>query len=216
MKLKRGDLNIDMEGNLTAKVGKNRWSVNTQTCTIHHWRVISVISMEQLWKRPWYKTIIGTWDMWANLTAWRTLNLLADGLQNGQMRYSSIFWTLPFSTAVSFSPLVLQIIASTFHTDIGDGPKQEAGRVPWPQTTRHRRQTPSTSKLKRLDSRNNRHWLMQCKRIWYCVCSAKNETRTKYKCWVGNIGLRATPRFEVHHTKLYYWEPSDTEIEKLL
>jgi hypothetical protein len=38
------------------------------------------------------------------------------------MRYSFIFWTLPFSTAASFSPLVLQIIASTFHTDIGEGP----------------------------------------------------------------------------------------------
>jgi hypothetical protein len=31
MKLKRGDLNTDMESNLTVKVGKNRWSVITQT-----------------------------------------------------------------------------------------------------------------------------------------------------------------------------------------
>jgi hypothetical protein len=38
------------------------------------------------------------------------------------MRYSSNFWTLPISTAVSFSPLVLQIIASTIHNDIGEEP----------------------------------------------------------------------------------------------
>jgi hypothetical protein len=89
--------------------------------------------------------------------------------------------------------------------------------VPPPQTTRQRRQTPSMSKLKRLDSRNNRHWLMQCKRIWCCVCYAKNkETRTKYKCLVGNTGLCATPRFEVRYTKLYYWEPTDSEMKKLL
>jgi len=148
--------------------------------------------------------------MWANLTAWRTLTLLADGLQNGQMRYSSIFWTLPFSTAVSFSPLVLQIIASTIHTDIGEGPNTRGRKGALTSDHKTWRQTPSMSKLKGLDSRHNRHWLMQCKRIWFCVCSTKNkETRTKYKCRVGNTGLCATPHFKVHHTKLYYWEPTD-------
>jgi len=42
-----------------------------------------------------------------NLTACETFNLLADGLGNGQRSCSSIFWTLPFSTALSFSPLVV-------------------------------------------------------------------------------------------------------------
>jgi hypothetical protein len=45
-------------------------------------------------------------------------------------------------------------------------------------TARQGRQAPSTSQLKRLDTRHNRHWSMQCKRIQGCVCSAKDtETR---------------------------------------
>ena len=49
---------------------------------------------------------------------------------------------------------------------------------------RQGRQAPSISQLKRLDTRHNRHWLMQCKRIRCHVCSAKNkETGTKFKCW---------------------------------
>ena len=59
----------------------------------------------------------------------------------------------------------------------------EARRVPRPQTTRQTKQAPSTSQLQRLDSRLNRHWFMQCKRIQCHMSSAKNkETRTKYKC----------------------------------
>jgi hypothetical protein len=43
--------------------------------------------------------------------------------------------------------------------------------VPWTQTTRQGRQAPSTTQIQRLDSRHNRHWLMQCKRILCHVCS---------------------------------------------
>ena len=57
-----------------------------------------------------------TWDMWTNLTAWWTLTLLADRLGNGQRNYSSIFWTLQFSTVLSFSPLVVQNV----HSDKSD------------------------------------------------------------------------------------------------
>jgi len=46
-----------------------------------------------------------------------THTLLADGLGNGQRS-----WTLPFSTALSFSPLVVQIITQPIQTDIGEGP----------------------------------------------------------------------------------------------
>ena len=38
-------------------------------------------------------------------------------------------------------------------------------------TARQGRQAPSTSQLKRLDTRHNRHWFMQCKRIQCCVWS---------------------------------------------
>ena len=155
--------------------------------------------------------------MLMNLTGWQTLTLLADGLGNRQRSYSSISWTLPFSTALSFLPLVVQ----NYHTDSSDVRMlmrdliQEAGRVPWPQTTSRRRQAPSTSQIQRLDLRHNRHWLMQCKRIRCRVCSAKNkEIITKYKCWDYNIGLCTTPCFEEYHTKLHFWEPIDTKMEK--
>jgi len=59
---------------------------------------------------------------------------------------------------------------------------------------------------------------MQCKRIQCCVCvvfSAKNkETRMKFKCQECNIGLFATPCFEVHHTELHFWGSADTKMEK--
>jgi hypothetical protein len=42
---------------------------------------------------------------------------------------------------------------------------QEAGRVPQTQTTRQGRKPLSMSQLKWADTRHNRHWLMQCKRI---------------------------------------------------
>jgi hypothetical protein len=48
-------------------------------------------------------------------------------------------------------------------------------------TARQGRQAPSMSQLKRLDTRNNRHWLMHCDRIQCRVCSTENvETRTKF------------------------------------
>jgi hypothetical protein len=45
-----------------------------------------------------------------------------------------------------------------------------------------------------------RHWLMQCKRIQWHVCSAKNkENRMTFKCQECNIGLCAALFFEVYH-----------------
>jgi hypothetical protein len=92
---------------------------------------------------------------------------------------------------------------------------QEGGRVPRSQAARWRVWAPSKSQLKRLDSRHNRCWLMQCKSFQCLLCSAKiNETRTKYKLREFNIGLCATPCFEVCPTKLHFWEPTDIEMEK--
>jgi hypothetical protein len=63
--------------------------------------------------------------------------------------------------------------------------------------------------------REIRHWLMQCKRIWWRVCYAKNKVeRTKVKCQECNIGLCATPCFKIYHTKLHFWGANDTKIEK--
>jgi hypothetical protein len=70
--------------------------------------------------------------------------------------------------------------------------------VPRSQTARWKRQVPSTSQIQKLDSRHSRYWLMQCKRIHYHLCSARNkETRTICKCQECNIGLCATPCFKV-------------------
>jgi hypothetical protein len=113
--------------------------------------------------------------MWKNLTACQTVTLLADGFGNRQRRCSSIFWTLPFSTALSFSPLVVK--HWQFKLTLVRDLIQEAGRVPRPQTARQRRPAPSASQLKRLDLRHNRHWLMHCKRIRCCVCSDKNKNK---------------------------------------
>jgi hypothetical protein len=79
---------------------------------------------------------------------------------------------------------------------------QEERRVPWPQATRQIKQAPSISQLQRLDSRHNRHWSMQCKRIQCHVCSAKNkETITRYKCQKQNT-IVCYPMFPgiSHHT----------------
>jgi len=91
---------------------------------------------------------------------------------------------------------------------------QEVGRVCLASDHKTKKTSPSMSQLKRLDSSHNRHWLFQCKRIWQHVCSAKNKETKKYKCRECNIGLCATPCFKVHHTKLHFWEPNDTKMEK--
>jgi hypothetical protein len=58
-------------------------------------------------------------------------------------------------------------------------PPPAPGRVAPPQTTRQRRQAPSMIQVRTLNLRHNRHWLMQRKRIWCCVCSTKKQrTRT--------------------------------------
>ena len=79
-------------------------------------------------------------------------------------------------------------------------------------TTRAGKQAPSTSHLKRHDTRQNRQWLMQCKRIWCHVFSVKNkETTMKFKCQECNIRLCANPYFKVYHTKLHFWGSAHTK-----
>ena len=123
MKMKRGDLNIDMEGILTAKVGKNRQSVHTQTnmhypplegsfCDKHGTAVKLAIIQDS-------NRHVGYVDKSDCMTNPYSISRRTSKWKN---EISSTFWTLAFSTAVSFSPLGLQIMASTFHTDIGEGP----------------------------------------------------------------------------------------------
>ena len=52
-------------------------------------------------------------------------------------------------------------------------------------TARQGRKTPSTCQLKRLHTRQNRHWLMQCESVQFSVCSTKNK-ETKQNSRVKN------------------------------
>jgi hypothetical protein len=80
---------------------------------------------------------------------------------------------------------------------------------------RHGIQAATTSQLKIHDTRHNRHWLMQCKRIWCRVCSAKNkETRMKFEGRECNITFFAIPCFKVYHSKLHFGRSTDTSIVK--
>ena len=82
-------------------------------------------------------------------------------------------------------------------------------------TARQGRQVPSMGQLKDFNTRHNRHWLVQRKRIQICVGSTENkETKITFKCWECNIGLCATPCFKVYHTKLHFWRSNDTKMEK--
>ena len=79
----------------------------------------------------------------------------------------------------------------------------------------HGRQAATTSQLKIHDTSHNRHWLMQCNRIWYHVCSAKNkEIRTKLKGRECNMTFFAIPCFEVYHSKLHFGGSTDTNMVK--
>jgi hypothetical protein len=72
-------------------------------------------------------------------------------------------------------------------------------------------QVPSIRQLNRLDTRHKKHEGM---RIEYHACSVKNKATKKFKYLERNVKLCATPCFEVHHTKLHFWWPTDTNLEK--
>lgn len=111
--------------------------------------------------------------------------------------------------------LRFKVLTMMIQTAVVEDLIQEAERVSQSHSTRRIRQASSMSQIQRLDSRHNRHWLTQCRRIWCLVYSAKNkETRTKYKCRKCNIGSCAIPCFELYHTKLHCYEPAETKLEK--
>lgn len=73
----------------------------------------------------------------------------------------------------------------------------------------------SISQLKRLDTRWNNYRPLKGKTVECCARSAKNKgTETKFRCPEWNVGLCASMYCEVYHTKLYFWEPSYTKLEK--
>ena len=81
-----------------------------------------------------------------------------------------------------------KIITLTIQTDIGEAPNTRGRKGA--STSDHKMKTsPFTIQIQRLDSRHNKPWLMQCKRILCRVCSTKNkETRRQYKCRECDLG----------------------------
>ena len=102
-----------------------------------------------------------------------------------------------FNSCIILASCVSKLLHWQFRQTLVRNLIQKAGRVPQPQTARWKRQVPSTSQIQRLDSRHNRHWLMQCKRIRCHLYSARNKETRTYKCRECNIRLCATPCFKV-------------------
>lgn len=131
------------------------------------------MSIENLRNQPQYKTIIEIWHNRTNLTAWQTFTPLADGPRNGQRSYFFTFWYLQLSSILLFLSLMVQNYHPlTIQTDIGEDLK-----VPQTQTTRHDRQAPFISQIKRV---HNTQQTLASGREANCVplchaCSAKNK-----------------------------------------
>ena len=126
--------------------------------------------------------------MWTDLTTLQTVTALADQLGCGQRSLSSILCTLPLSTALSISPLVVQNHRTDNYTVIGEGLNTRGGNGALTtdcntrggngdlttdcntrggnvalNTDCNTRQATSIKNPKRLDSIHNKRWLIQRK-----------------------------------------------------
>ena len=81
----------------------------------------------------------------------------------------------------------------TIQTDMLRDLIQEMGRV---SRTQSKRQAPSVSQLKRLDTIHSKHWPLKWKRIVCCAFSKKKETRRKFECSDCSVGLYACAKLE--------------------
>jgi hypothetical protein len=178
MKPNTGDLKTKVRGSLIAIIQKDKLNVNVLP-NMH-----SPPLEGNFWGKHGWDVKLATVQEYIRHMGYAEV---ADWLGSGQRSYSSTFWTLPLSIVNSCN--ILPSYGSKLShwlfrlTLVRDLP-QEPGKVPRPQTTRQRRQAPTTSQLRRLNSRHNGQWLMQCKRIWCCECSTKmqsnkNTTRVK-------------------------------------
>jgi len=166
--------------------------------------------MENLWNQPQYKTIIEIWHTGTNLTACQTFTPLADGHGNGQRSYFFTFWNLQLSSILLFQPLMVQ---NYHHWPFRLRLVRTKGCLrPRPQDKTDK--PPSSVKQKDYTI-HNKHWLLDGKRIVCHACSAKNKgTSMKFKCAECNWVLCASTCFKIHYTKLHFWEPSYTKLEK--
>jgi len=120
------------------------------------------------------------------------------------------------SQQFSHSPLYwFTIITPTFQPDSGVGPTVRDGEGTSTQVSRQEAQALPTCKMTRLDTRHNKHWPVAGKRTGWCACSAKNNaTRLEFRRPENNVGLCAGTSLKVYHTKLHFYGPTDTKLEK--
>jgi hypothetical protein len=132
---------------------------------------------------------------------------IADGPGNGQISYTFSSGHYHCQQLYHCHLLRFKIVTLTVQTAIGEGPSTSGGKGALTSGCKRKKTAPSTSQLKRLDTRHSKHWLMQYKRIQCHVYSAEIYIR----CWEYNIRLCANPCFEAYHTKLHFWGSSETK-----
>ena len=169
--------------------------------------------------------------MWTNLTAWQTLTSLADGPGSEQRSYSSTYWTLTFSTVLTFLSLVVQNYID-YSTAIGEEPNTRGRRGALSSYHKTRIISP-IPQLKGLDTQHNttQHWplkggeftamcILLKTKIQECNSSVQNATwvcvllhvlfwgvsyRTAFLStnwhWTGNVEDIDTSKFCL----CYYW-----------
>lgn len=135
---------------------------------------------------------------------------LSDGTQHGQRSYFSTFWNLPFSTVLSFLPVVVQ----NHHTNYSDcGGKGHNTRDEEGASNSDHKTSPIPQQTKQTLHKIQPTAAYGRKENWVPhVFCYKQATRMKLKCPECNMGLFATPSFKVYHTKQHFWGPSDTKL----
>lgn len=145
----------------------------------------------------------------------RTLAPMADRPGRKQRSHFTTFKNWPFSVVLKFFLLV----DSNYHSDylviLRDIIQEGKGASNSYHKTRKTRKPHPWANQKRFNTRPNNYWPLKGKTVVCCAHFAKNkETGTHFRCREWNVRLCAGPFCEVYHTKLYFWEPSYTELEK--
>jgi hypothetical protein len=149
MKLQTAALKTKVKCNLANIVWKDKRNVNI-LANMHSppGTSISVMSIERLWNRPWYKTKIDICGMWANLTACQTLARVEDGLGNGQITILPFPGPCHSQQFYHYHLLWFKIITLTVQTDRSEEPNTRGGKDTVTSDRKARQTSPYMSLLK--------------------------------------------------------------------
>ena len=212
MKLKRIYLKTMVKDNLTAIEWKDKWNVNV-LMNMHSPPLEGNFCDEQ--GKAVKPAIIHNCNrLMGYVDECDHTLLLADRPGNGQRICSSIFWTLPFSTNLSFLPLV-EIITLTIQTHISR----------WSNTQGSKGALTScceTNKTNTIHEPTKNTWLKIQQTLVYAVsehfvpCVFCQKQRNKNKIQMSRIQHRVVcyQMFWSISPKLQFWEPAGTKMEK--